>query len=69
MEILEDIHQLYENTATFNGAENELTLLAKQFVDDTEKYVEENIDVLAVFIVISIGFPKSRRTITTSRST
>ena len=45
MEILEDIHQLYENTATFNGAENELTLLAKQFVDDTEKYVEENMDV------------------------
>ena len=60
---------MYENTATFNGAENELTLLAKQFVDDTEKYVEENIDVLVVFIVISIGFPKSRRTITTSRST
>ena len=60
---------MYENTATFNGAENELTLLAKQFVDDTEKYVEENIDVLTVFIVISIGFPKSRRTITTSRST
>ena len=45
MELLEDIHQLYDNTVTFNGPENELTLLAKQFVDDTEKYVEENMDV------------------------
>ena len=45
--MLKDLEQLYENTAKFNGADHELTGVAKRFVDTAKQFVEDNKDVRA----------------------
>ena len=45
--MLKDLEQLYENTAKFNGADHELTGVAKRFVDTAKQFIEDNKDVKA----------------------
>ena len=45
--MLKDLEQLYENTAKFNGADHELTGVAKRFVDTAKQFIEDNKDVRA----------------------
>lgn len=44
-DFLADVQLLYENTRTFNGSENEITSIARQFVEETKKFIDQHREV------------------------
>ena len=46
--LIQDFKLLYENTAKFNGDNNELTRIAREFVSDVESFVRDNLEVCVV---------------------
>lgn len=46
--LIQDFKLLYENTAKFNGDNNELTRIAREFVSDVESFVRDHLEVCVV---------------------